>query len=93
MGAKVGISSSADCGLPPLDAGSRMIAFGLQKVSDPTWLRPLMTAPARQLYVGSQWRVDLQDNELAWLEDENASRHQRKRNDKHDGCGNDEAAE
>lgn len=88
---KVGISLSANCSLPPLDARSRMIAFGLQKVSDPAWLCPLMTTLAKQSY--SQWSFDLQDNEFAWLEDENASRHQCKRNDKHDGCGNDEAAE
>jgi hypothetical protein len=35
----------------------------------------------------------LQDNEFAWLEDEDTCRHQCERNDKHDSCRDNEAAE
>jgi hypothetical protein len=46
-----------------------------------------------ELYVRSQLIFYLQDNEFAWLEDKDTCRHQCEGNDKHDGCGDDEAAE
>lgn len=40
----------------------------------------------------SQRKIYLQNNEFAWLENEDTGRHQSEGNDKHDGGGNDEAA-